>query len=385
MNEFTHTRPGAADRAGAVLTIDTGALARNYTLLRKRCVAANEQADCAAVVKADAYGTGARMAVPALLKAGCRRFFVAQLDEALQIADLLPEGAVVGVLNGFDPREHGGLPHAGIMPVVNHPGALAQWREYAAMLGDALDIMLHVDTGMNRLGFSAQEVAATSQATGSFDGLNVHYILSHLACADEPGHPMNAEQLKRLRAALERLPAAPVSFANSAGVLLGGDYVFDLGRPGVALYGGNPMVDNADPQNNPMEHVVTLKARVLQLRDVAAGMSVGYGATYTARSDMQTATLALGYADGYLRHLSNNTVAYYNGVALPVIGRVSMDLVTLDVSPLSGGGAKSGLRAGDYVEILGANHNVDALARDAGTIGYEILTSLGRRYHREYL
>jgi len=359
-------------------------------MLRARCQAAttaeasadaSTQADCAAVIKADAYGTGARMALPVLADVGCRRFFVALLEEALQVADVLPKDALLGVLGGFDPRDHAGLPHAGIVPVINHPGALAQWRDHAARLGRQLDIMLHVDTGMNRLGFSAAEVAALAGDADSFAGLNICYILSHLACADEPEHKMNAAQLDRLRAALPQLPDAPVSFANSAGVLMGGDYVFDLGRPGIGLYGSNPMSSG----QNPMENVVGLKARVLQVRDVSAGASVGYSAAFAAKQDMKTATLALGYADGYLRSLSNNTHAYYNGVALPVIGRISMDMITVDLSALMADGTKNLLKAGDYVEILGANHNVDALARDAGTIGYEILTSLGQRYYREYI
>lgn len=363
-------------RAAGALVVDLAAVAENYRRLKSAFL---EKA-VAAVVKADGYGLGAAQVAPALIAAGARSFFVAQLDEALELRPLLDRchpAIALYVLNGLMPGAEADYADNTILPVLNSLGEIEAWRRFARQRETALPAAIHVDSGMCRLGLPPDEVERLRGAPDALAGIVPTCILSHLACADEPAHPKNAAQLADLKAALTALPKAPVSFCNSSGIFLGRDYHFDLGRPGVGLYGVNPTP--AAP--NPMLPVVRLMARILQIRAIDAPQTVGYGAVHRATGPARIATVAAGYADGYLRSISERGHAWVAGLRVPVVGRVSMDLLALDVTEVS----PDAVRPGDWVELINAEQTVDALAAEAGTIGYEILTALGARYHRVYL
>ena len=357
--------------SGAVLTIDLDAIRANWRRLRDRLGATG----CAAVVKADAYGLGVERVAPALADVGCRVFFVAHLDEGIQLRKLLP-GAEIHVLNGLLPGSAGEFAAHGLIPVLNSLGNIDEWREFGRKDGDAPRADLHIDTGMARLGLPPSEVQILRESPDRLEGVKLRYLMSHLACADEPDHKLNQQQLSGLRAAQAGLPALPVSFANSSGIFLGPDYHLDLARPGIALYGGNP----APGQPNPMEQVVRLQGKILQLRDVDTPQTVGYGASHRVAGRGRIATIAVGYADGYLRSLSNAGSGYLGDQRAPVVGRVSMDLITLDVTAIP----RERCVPGAPVDLIGPHTPIDSVAAAAGTIGYEILTSLGSRYRRVY-
>lgn len=363
----------ASQRAGAVLTIDLGAVRDNWLSLRRRLGGAA----CAAVVKADGYGLGAAQVAPAVAEAGCRHFFVAHLDEAAVIRPLLPESATVHVLNGLPPGAELDCAGLGAIPVLNGRGQIDAWRRTAAQLGRRLPAALQVDSGMARLGLSPEEIEALADDAASLEGIAPTLVMSHLACADEFDNPANAAQLARFAEARRRLPAAPASFANSSGIFLGNAFHFDLARPGAALYGVNPVPRSA----NPMRPVVRLQGKVVQTREVPAGAGVGYGLTWTAPARSRLATVSVGYADGYLRSLSGRGCAWLDGTALPLVGRVSMDTITIDITAVP----EAAIGPGTLVDLISPDHGVDAVAERAGTIGYEILTSLGSRYARSYV
>ena len=327
------------------------------------------------MLKADAYGLGADQVAATLWAAGCRRFFVAQLQEGVRLRSVLPE-AEIAVLNGVLPGSEPSYESARLVPVLNHLSEVERWRAQCRKSGGRLPAILHIDTGMNRLGLAADELSRVAAEPSLLDGLNLRLIMSHLACAEDPDDTLTERQAEQFRTALSRLPPAPASLANSPGIFRGRDFHFDLTRPGCALYGINPIPERP----NPMRQTVRLDARVLQVRPVAAGVSVGYGASYRTEGPSRLATVALGYADGYLRSLSGKGAVFFDGVALPLVGRVSMDLVTVDATA-----APERLAAGDLVEVIGPHRAADDVARDAGTIGYEILTGLGPRYERIYL
>jgi alanine racemase len=279
---------------------------------------------------------------------------------------------MIAVLNGFAP---GADEDAGLVPVLNSLGDVLSHAAAGRSAGQARQALLHLDTGMARLGLDAGEQARLAADHALLMGLDLLYVMSHLACADEPGHPLNAAQAARFARACASLPKLKQSFANSSGLFLGSDYASDLARPGSALYGINPTPGAA----NPMRPVIRLEAPILQIRDIPVGASVGYGASFVAARPSRIATIAVGYADGYLRSLSGQGVAAYRDMILPMVGRVSMDLITLDVTEAPG------LALGDRVTLIGgAAPSPDDLAARAGTIGYEILTSLGDRYRRDY-
>ena len=347
-----------------LLEVDTKAVVANWLSVRRGATAA--------VVKADAYGLGADMVAPALHAAGCRHFFTAHPSEALAIRDSLP-GAMLGVLNGLWPGMEPEFAERDLTPVLGTLDEIARWAAHARALGQRLSTILHVDTGMNRLGLDARELDVLAGDHSRLDGLDVRYVMTHLVSAECPDDPINERQRACFAAACARLPTSPRSLANSSGLFLGPAFESDLARPGAALYGVNPTPGRANPQRP----VVRLRARVLQVREVEIGESVGYNAQWTAKRPSRIATVSVGYADGYLRSLSNGTVAYFDGGAVPLVGRVSMDLSTFDVTDTPA------LAAGDWLDMIGPG-GVDALAHDAGTNGYEILTSLGRRYQRVY-
>ena len=356
--------------AAAELEIDLGAIAANYALLRERA----RPAATAAVVKADAYGLGLAPVARTLHAAGCRQFFVARLEEGVALRRLLAE-AEIYVLDGVGRGEEETVFAHRLVPVLNHPGELELWSGYARRLARRLPAAIHLDTGMTRLGFSV--AAATAVDVEALAPLELRLVMSHLACADEPDHPLNAAQLRRFLDAAARFPGIPRSLAASSGIFLGDAYRFDLCRPGVALYGANP----APGRPNPVRPVVRLVAPVLQVHEIDAPGTVGYGATYPVRPGMRIATLPVGYADGLLRSASNRATARVGGIEVPYAGRVSMDLISLDVTALPAGA----VAPGTPVELLGGPEGVDRLAAQAGTIGYEVLTRLGHRFRRRYL
>ncbi len=367
-----HWQDGASMSQGypGYLTIDLRALERNY----RRLAALASPAATAAVVKADAYGLGAARVAMRLAAAGCRHFFVAHAGEALALRPLLPPEAQLIVLNGLLPGAEAVCAEAGIIPVINSQEQLVSWQDMAAARGQRLPALLQFDTGMSRLGFAPEARAALKQALATGPRLDIRYVMSHLACADEPEHAQNAGQLAEMRNVAAEFAPIPLCFANSGGILLGANYHGALARPGIALYGGAPVPGQA------LEPVVRLDVAVIQTRRVNAGAAVGYSATYVARGETKLATIAAGYADGLPRTLSSRGAVYYQGVRLPIIGRVSMDSITIDISALP----DDCLQLGSLVEVIGPHQSLEMLAEDAGTISYEILTSLGARYRRDY-
>jgi len=360
-----------ADRAGAILEIDLAGIAANWRLLARRV----EPAGCAAVVKADAYGLGALLVAPALAAAGCRRFFVATIDEGIALRRILPESAEIAVLNGLLRGCADDFIEFGLIPVLNDFGQIADWRSAAARhrKGPA---MLHLDTGMARLGLTIREFDRLAEELHQPDPIRWRALISHLACSDEPQHPLNDIQLERFSAARRRLPQLPASLAASSGIFLGPEFHFAFVRPGAALYGVNPQPGGP----NPVHQIVRLKGRILQIREVDRGQTVGYGATHVMDAPGRLATVAVGYADGWLRSVSQRGSGRVGGRRVPLLGRVSMDLMVFDVSDVD----PTLARPGGFIELLHEDHGVDAAAAAAGTIGYEILTALGRRYHRVY-
>jgi alanine racemase len=358
--------------AGGLLTIDLAAIQHNYATL----AAAVAPARCSAVVKADAYGLGAGQVAPALYRQGCRDFFVAHLGEALTLRPLLAADATIAILNGFQPGAEAACAGADLVPVLNSLDQYERWATEASRQRRRLPAILQLDSGMSRLGVPPDDLDALLAMHARQDGVALRLVMSHLACADEPDHPQNCRQRDTFHALLARVPDLQVSFANSGGILLGPGYHHDLARPGIALYGVNP--DPAHPV--PLKSVLTLDARVIQVRTIPAGTAVGYGASFVAAGPMRIATIAVGYADGWPRHLGNRGAAFFGAVRLPIVGRVSMDSITLDVTSLPNGA----LTLGSRVELIGPHQSLDDVARDADTIAYEILTRLGPRYARTY-
>jgi alanine racemase len=361
----------SADLAGATLTVDLSALQNNYRLIAGKL---SGGATASAVVKADAYGIGIGPAATALWAAGARDFFVAHAGEGVTLRGHLAD-ARIHVLNGAHEGAEDAFLEYNLIPALNSLGDAERWRAFCTRVGKDLPCVLHIDTGMCRLGLDRREYARVVDDPSLLDGLDIRTVMSHLASADEDS-PQSAAQLALFREARARLPMGRASFANSSGVFLGPDFHFDLARPGVALYGVNP----TPGQPNPMAQVVRLKAKILQVRDVDSPETVGYGATHRIAGPSRIATLPVGYADGYLRSLSNRATAYIGNYEAPLVGRVSMDLITIDVTAVP----EAQCRPGMAVDLIGPRHTVDDLAAQAGTIGYEILTSLGRRYHRVY-
>ena len=348
----------------ATLLIDLDALARNYARLR----AAAAPAECAAVVKADAYGLGVAPVARRLLREGCTRFFVATAAEAAELRALAPDVEIY-VLEGARAGELDTLAAAGATPLLCSLEQVERW----AGRGRAL---LQIDTGMARLGLSSREVEELARRPELLAGIEVELVVTHLACADEPDHPLNRRQLEAFERLRRRLPPVRVSIGNSAGTLTGGAQRGDVVRPGIGLYGGNPFTERP----NPFEPVVTLEAPIVQIRDVDAVQTVGYGATFGVAPPARLAIVALGYADGYPRALGNRGVVAIAGQRAPVVGRVSMDLLCCDVTALP----RDLVRVGAPVEALGPNVPLDEVAAAAGTIGYEILTRLSPRLKRVY-
>lgn len=369
---FEIPAPIEAMGATGLLTIDLGALDRNY----RKLAALAAPGRTAAVVKANAYGLGAQCVAERLYEAGCRDFFVAQFLEAIPLRTSLDGDARIYVLNGLQPGNEVECATRGIVPVVNSYAQWSRWKLLARQLNRTLPAVLQFDSGMSRLGMPPDEresLAAEVIRTGE---INILFIMSHLASADEPDSEQNDEQLAQMQVIESEFSGLDVSFANSAGLFLCEAFHGEVARPGLALYGGAPV----SGKPNPMEAVASLQVAVVQTRTVAAGTKIGYSATHRATAPMRLATIAAGYADGLPRSLSGRGAVYFRGVRLPIVGRVSMDSITIDVSDLPEGSV--GL--GSLVEVIGPHQTLEMLAADAGTIAYEILTGLGQRYQRIY-
>ena len=361
---------------GGRLTIDLGAVVKNWKALDT----ISAKALTGAVIKADAYGTGLLPSGLALYTAGVRFFYVATPDEALALRGELAD-AHIFVLDGLYPGAARLYAQERLMPVLSSPDMLEEWLTICVAENEALPAALHFDTGMNRLGFRMQETDYVREKIEQI-GYVPQMVMSHLACADLPTHEKNRTQVALFQTVMAQFPGVPASLANSAGLMNGRENHFQMVRPGISLFGGRAV----SGRPNPMSPVVKLEVPVLQVREGKTGESVGYGASYTLDRNSQIAILALGYADGFLRSLSSTNTrqggrVFVGGKSLPIIGRVSMDLVAVDVTDLYGKVPKPG----DMVEILGKNLTVDDQADIAGTIGYEILTSLKGRYKKSYI
>jgi alanine racemase len=362
--------------ATGVLTIDLDAIVANWRKLEKTAV----PAECAGVIKADAYGCGADPVARALASAGCKTFFVATLDEARAARAAVPQAAIY-VLDGF--FQNCGDIYAKIdaRPVIGDLNELAEWDVFCRRSGWTGGAAIHIDTGMNRLGLTVAEAQGIIPRINAGDH-GITLVMSHLACAEALNHPLNARQLAAFREIASLFSGVPASLSNSSGVFLGAPFQFDLVRPGAAVYGINPTPE----ADNPMQPVVELKARIVQIRNVEKGETVGYGGTWTARRPTRLAIISIGYADGYFRAGSSNdgtrgAEVVVAGKRCPIAGRISMDLIAVDVTDLE----KNAARRGHMATLIGDGITVDELAHHFGTIGYEVLTSLGPRYARIYM
>jgi alanine racemase len=358
----------------ACLTVRLGAIAANYRKFREL----SGRAAVAGVVKADGYGCGAADAAKTLLKEGCDTFFVARLSEGVALRPVVGNGVRIFVLDGAQADSVPALIVHKLTPVLNSLDEIARWSAAGRDARTNFDAAIHIDTGMNRLGLPPDELSILAGSNARLADINLVLLMSHLACADDCDNGMNSEQFARFKSALAQLPSAPASFASSGGVLLGKDYVFDMVRPGIGLYGGNPQIGG---KPNPFQTVAVLTGKVLQTRRVDSGGSVGYGATFRIGRDTVLATVALGYADGLMRSISNNGCGAIAGVRAPVAGRVSMDLATLDVTDVP----HDALKVGADVEFFGDTISLEEAALTANTANYELLTSLGARVPRHYV
>lgn len=343
--------------ATASLRIDLDAVLANWRALDKMTASATETG---AVVKADSYGLGAARVARTLARAGCRKFFVAAAEEGAAVRQALGEGPEIFIFSGHMAGDTEMIGDLRLTPMLNSADQVT--RHFEALPGAPFGVQL--DTGMNRLGLEAAEWHALAPTLAS---AGPKLIMSHLACSDEPDHPMNASQL----AAMLSMTAGfdvPRSLSATGGILLGADYHLDVTRPGIGLYGGAPW-ERSLP-------VVTLSLPVVQIRDVQAGETVGYSNSWTAPKDSRIATLAAGYADGLTRRFSSNATLYFGDIPCPLVGRISMDLVTVDITHLD--------EVPKSLDLICAHQGIDVLAESVGTIGYEILTALGARYQRSY-
>ncbi|WP_375415622.1 alanine racemase [uncultured Bradyrhizobium sp.] len=364
----TATQPG-------ILTVDLDAIVANWRKLEKTAV----PAECAAVIKAEAYGCGAGPVARALAAAGCKTFFVATLDEARAARETLP-AADLYVLDGFFQNSGDSFAKLNCRPVIGDLNELAEWDVFCRRSGWSGGAAIHIDTGMNRLGLTLVEANGIVPRINAGDH-GITLVMSHLACAETPNHPLNARQVATFREIASLYSGVPASLSNSSGIYLGPQFQFDMVRPGAALYGINPTPE----ADNPMQPVVELKARIVQLRNVERGDSVGYGGTWTARRPTKLAIVSAGYADGYFRAASANdgtrgAEVVIAGKRCPVAGRISMDLMAVDITDLPDKTA----RRGHMVTLIGDGITIDEVAHHFGTIGYEVLTSLGKRYARIY-
>lgn len=366
-----------AATAGSILTVDLGALAANW-----RALGARAGTQAGAVVKANAYGLGIEPAVTALARAGCKSFFVAHLSEGVRARAVAPD-ATIYILNGLLPGTCGTYAEHELSPVLGSHEELAEWAAFRGAGANARPAALHVDTAMNRLGlWPGEGLSLARERRAEIEAAGIGLVMSHFASSEEETDPANARQIAAFAEIAAAFPGIPASLKNSSGHFLAGCPSYQLTRPGYALYGGNP----TPGRPNPMQAVIGLEARIIQLREVEAGTQVGYNGRWTAKSRRRLATIHLGYADGYPRNASwtdasSGGSALVGGVVCPFVGSVSMDLIIVDVSDAPAGAAMRG----ESVTLIGGPLDLETVGAGAKTIGYEILTSLGRRHARRYV
>jgi alanine racemase len=372
---LSESRNSFGSETGGTLRIDVAAIEANWRTLTRVL----RGAECAAVVKANAYGLGLEQVGAKLAGAGCKTFFVADLAEARRLRPRAREAAIY-VLNGFTPESGPAFVELAARPVINSTTELAEWDAFVAQRKWRGGAALHVDTGMNRLGVPADEAAALAPRVQT-ENHGITLLMSHLACAETPSHALNSAQIRLFQQVRLLFRGVPASLANSSGIFLSDAAHFDVGRPGAALYGVNP----TPGRPNPVQSVVELSGRILQIRNVERGKTVGYGASWTANRTSRIAVAAIGYADGLPRLISGierarTGIASVAGKQCPIVGRISMDLVCIDITDLLDGV----VHRGDIATIIGEGITVDDIATRAGTIGYEVLTHLGPRCHIVY-
>ena len=360
--------------SGGTLRIDLDAICNNYKLIKSKT-----SAEVSACVKADGYGLGLVPVARALSGVGCATFFVASVEEGGLLRSVLPD-ATIYVLNGLFAGSEAAFVENDLRPCLSSLDEVLEWSSFCKSTS-AKPAALHVDTGIHRLGFKESETAAVTELTDNF---NATLLMSHLACADDADNRLNENQRERFDTIRSRFPKVPASLCNTAGVFLGPGFHYDLVRPGIGLYGGNPYGSPSHIRAHPFKPVVTLSARIMRVTQIEPGETVGYGASFIAKRPTRLATLAAGYADGYFRALGSpdgsGLSVLIGGNPAPVIGRVSMDMITVDVTELP----QASINRGDFAELIGPELTIGDIGRAAGTIGYEVLTRLGYRYRRTY-
>ena len=359
--------------SNSFLEINIDSIIHNYQLINNKV----GNTECAAVLKADAYGMGASVVAKALDKVGCSTFFVATIDEGIELRACFGKNEnQIAVLSGLLEGSEDIFYSNKLTPVLNDTEQIKKWAIYNKQKKISAPSILHIDTGMNRLGLTINELYDIIKNPTELKELHVEWIMSHLACGDQPRDIMNEKQLSVFLNAKKEFPNVKASLANSAGVFLGQSYHLDMVRPGIALYGSG----SGSIPSKPLKQVIKLYSRILQIRTLSTGASVGYGASYRVSEATRVATVGLGYADGYLRSLSNCSWVFFNGLRLPVIGRISMDYITIDITQI----ASEKIKTGDFIEIIGDKFTLDDLATVANTVPHELLTRLGTRHHRIY-
>ena len=358
----------------AILEINLKALSKNYKLLKKKLI---NNAECAATVKADAYGIGAIKVVKNLLDNGCKTFFVAHLSEAVQLRECFKRIKIYSY-HGIDKKNYREFIKFQVTPIVNSLDQLKLINRLSSQRKFNTKIAIHFDTGMSRLGLDEDETNWLINNKAKFSSLKIDLVMSHLACGDQIKNSMNARQLNKFKIIRKNFPDSKASLSNSAGIFIDKKYHFDLVRPGIALYGGSPFLDNKIKLHN----VVNLKAKIIQIRNIKKNDSIGYGATFTAKRNMCIGTIAVGYADGFNRKFSNKMNVYYKNKPIKVLGRISMDLMTIDLSSVPNFRKFNKVI---YVDVINKINNINILSNNINTIPYEILTSLGNRYKRKYI
>ncbi|MEM7426592.1 MAG: alanine racemase [Pseudomonadota bacterium] len=362
--------------SGGVLKVDLAALRANYRMFARMAA----PAECGAAVKADAYGFGIQQVGPALWSAGCRTYFVALTREAVELRGILPQ-AIIYVLNGLAPGASQTLLDFALRPCLCSLEEVDEWVAFCSGRGKRLPAALHIESGINRFGLTGPDVGALARDPESLAAFDLSLVMSHLASGDDPDATSNTQQIDRFDALRSQLPPAPASLSNSPGILLGQSFHYDLVRPGIGLYGGRPQ--SAGP--SPVKPVAHLVSHLAQVRSVAKGQGVGYAATWMARRDSRIGVIPVGYADGYRRSLSSDpeiapAKVWIGGHFAPVVGRISMDMITVDVTDLP---PETAVR-GAEVELFGSHVLAHELAARAGTISYEVFTGLGSRFARVY-
>ncbi len=353
---------GNSANTGASLNIDLAALESNYRTLADKL----SSAELASVVKANAYGLGIKEIATTLSRIGCTKYFVATLHEGIELRQILPN-AKIYILHGVSTRTADELIANSLIPILNNLNQIRIWQRYANHAA-----AIHIDTGMTRLGLTPEECSKIQ----SLSSYNIDLVMSHLSCAEDKTHPKNIQQASLFEKVRKTIPAKCASLAASSGIFLGPDYHFDLCRAGISLYGINPTPLN----KNSLAQVVNLKAKIIQIRYVDTIQTVGYGATHRIEKPTKIATLEIGYADGYMRSLGNTGIAFIENYEVPVVGRVSMDLTTVDVTNVP----DSVITEKTTVDLIGPHNPIDQIAKQAGTISYELLAGLGNRIERIY-